>query len=531
MASALLPIVIVLGFAGCAHTPPPAAQKPSGAKKPVSAQKPANLNKPVAAQKPVPAQKPIASKKPIVVQKPVAPQKPVAVQKPVNDGPLQAGLAEIDVTPPVGYRLSGYFDERFSKGTHDPLKARAIVLQQGPCEVALVFCDQVGLSLDVTRAARAQASQATHIPVTNIVIASTYGCTGPLFDDLRRDYFHQYAMARHGRDSHEMTDYPAFLTRQLVQVIAQARTNLQPAALGARIAAQSGMPFNSRYQMKDGRVTSNPGPLNPDITGPAGPVDSDLGILLVKDTKSAELVGGLTVFSMRSDTVGGLLFSADYPYFVQQALRKVFGNNYVSAFGAGACGDLDDIDVSKEGQGRGFEAAQKLGEGIGQTIIATLPELYPLDKPAVAVRSTTLVLPLQTVTPRQLAEASVILDRLRDPRIDVNLKARAVRIKDLARRGSNWPVEIQVFRLNSDNAIVCLPGEMFAEFGMAIKRASPFSQTMVISMCNDRLGYVPTPKAFKEGGYEVIDSRLKPGAGETMVATAIKMLEDLKPGK
>src|SRR5579859_5476179 len=71
---------------------------------------------------------------------------------------LAAGMAEIDITPPVGYRMAGYFDERLSTGIHDPLKAKALVLQQGTQRFALVFCDLVGPSLHVTTNARTRAS-------------------------------------------------------------------------------------------------------------------------------------------------------------------------------------------------------------------------------------------------------------------------------------------------------------------------------------------------------------------------------------
>src|SRR5215831_19430931 len=72
--------------------------------------------------------------------------------------PLQIGAAEIDITPPVGHRMAGYFDERFATGVHDPLKAKAIVVQQGDEQIALVFCDLVGFALNVTTNARPQAS-------------------------------------------------------------------------------------------------------------------------------------------------------------------------------------------------------------------------------------------------------------------------------------------------------------------------------------------------------------------------------------
>ncbi len=437
-------------------------------------------------------------------------------------------MAEMDITPPIGYRMAGYFDERFASGMHDPLKAKALVLQQGRRQVALVFCDLVGLSLRVSREARARASRATGIPVTNIVIAATHSHTGPLFDDVRRDYFHHEAMDKSGGDAREKIDYPAFLTRQLVRVIVKARANLQPAELDAGSATQPGLPFNRRYYMKNGRVAFNPGQLNPNIVGPAGPVDSEVGILLVKNANRAEPIGGLTVFAMHADTVGGTQFSADYPYYIEQTLRKAFGRDYISAFGAGTCGDINHIDVSKRGPVKGFAVAQGLGERIGQTVIAGVPHLKAIDKPSLAVRSETLMLPLQTVTPRDVAEARVIMARMRDTNMDFYAKVRAAKAMDLAQRGTSAPMEIQVFRLGNDTAIVCLPAEIFVEFGLAIKKASPFKQTMVITICNDRPGYVPTLKAFKEGSYEVTNSRVKAGGGEEMVEEALKMLIEIK---
>jgi neutral ceramidase len=87
---------------------------------------------------------------------------------------------------------------------------------------------------------------------------------------------------------------------------------------------------------------------------------------------------------------------------------------------------------------------------------------------------------------------------------------------------------VQVVRLDSDTAIVCLPAEIFVEFGLAIKKASPFKKTFVISICNDRPCYMPTEKAFKEGSYEVTNSRLASGSGEALVETAVKLLNEMK---
>jgi len=96
-------------------------------------------------------------------------------------------------------------------------------------------------------------------------------------------------------------------------------------------------------------------------------------------------------------------------------------------------------------------------------------------------------------------------------------------------QGDTWPVEIQVLRLGHDTAMVALPGEVFVELGMAIKEGSPFGTTLVVELAGTSdLAYVPTSKAFVEGAYEVINSRLAPGSGEQMVRAALKMLRQLR---
>src|SRR6266480_1202235 len=172
---------------------------------------------------------------------------------------LKVGAAEIDITPPVGHRMAGYFDERLATGVHDPLKAKAIVMKQGDEQVALVFCDLVGVSLNVTTNARSQASDKTGIPVSHIVISASHSHTGPLFDDTRRHYFHEAALAKYGTDPREKIYYPDFLIDRLVKVIAKAQSKLHPAELEVGIAKQENMTFNRRYWMKDGKVRFNPG--------------------------------------------------------------------------------------------------------------------------------------------------------------------------------------------------------------------------------------------------------------------------------
>ena len=107
-------------------------------------------------------------------------------------------------------------------------------------------------------------------------------------------------------------------------------------------------------------------------------------------------------------------------------------------------------------------------------------------------------------------------------------KVAAVRTLDLASLGATRSMEVQVFRLDAETAIVCLPCEIFVELGLAIKKASPFRNTLVIEICNDRPSYVPTSKAFAEGSYEVTNARVKPGAGDMLVGAAVRLLKEIR---
>ena len=441
---------------------------------------------------------------------------------------LSVGAAEVDITPPVGARLAGYFNERLATGTHDPLHAKALVIQQGAEKVALVSCDLVGFSLAVTTNARAQASALTGIPVSNIVICATHSHTGPLFEGPLRDYFHARAMEKNSHDPAEPVDYPTFLIEQLVKVIAAAQANVHPAQVQAGITTQPALAFNRRYWMKNGKVVFNPGQLNPDIVRPAGPTDLDVAILLARDEPTKQPFAGLTVFATHSDTIGGKLYSADYEYYLEQTLQAAFGKDYISAFGLGTCGDINHLDVSRKEPTTGQVVSERIGTTLGKAVLSAAPRLPVVTKPALAVRSTTLQVPFQQPTPTQIADAHAVMQRFSDTNTTFLALVAAVRTLDLAGLGATRPMEVQVFRLDAETAIVCLPCEIFVELGLAIKKASPFKRTVVIEICNDRPSYVPTLKAFAEGSYEVTNARVKPGAGEMLVHAAVRLLGSLK---
>jgi neutral ceramidase len=93
--------------------------------------------------------------------------------------------------------------------------------------------------------------------------------------------------------------------------------------------------------------------------------------------------------------------------------------------------------------------------------------------------------------------------------------------------GESLPVEVQAICIGDELAIVCLPGEVFVDLGLAIKRASPFRTTLVIELANAyETLYIPTRAAHAQGSYEVTNCATQPGSGEMLVEAAIRVLQD-----
>ena len=98
--------------------------------------------------------------------------------------------------------------------------------------------------------------------------------------------------------------------------------------------------------------------------------------------------------------------------------------------------------------------------------------------------------------------------------------------------GAELPVEVHTITLGDEVAIVCLPGEVFVDLGLAIKRGSPYRTTLVIelSTCVETI-YVPTRAAYAGGGYETTNSAVQPGSGEMLVEAALRLLRESASSK
>ena len=95
-------------------------------------------------------------------------------------GPLTAGFAAADITPAVGdpkrpVTLAGFGQGRVATRVHDPIFARAVVLDDGTKRIALVSADLVGLFYETAEAVRTKLGREYHY----VLVASTHNHDGP----------------------------------------------------------------------------------------------------------------------------------------------------------------------------------------------------------------------------------------------------------------------------------------------------------------------------------------------------------------
>lgn len=434
----------------------------------------------------------------------------------------KAGAAAVKITPPLGMPLAGYYSNRGATGVHDDLWARALALESGGTRTVWVTCDLIHLTQEAGEQARSLIQGKTGIPKERIVVSASHSHTGPVLAGTHDRYMldeRQIELTRR---------YTADLPGLIASAAGRAVENMTAARIRISAAGEGSIAFNRRFHMQDGSVGWNPGKLNPAIRRVAGPIDPEVGIVAV-ETPDGKPIATLVNYALHLDTVGGTEYSADYPYTLTESLKRVRGEDHVTLFALGAAGNINHIDVATKAPQKGHSEAARIGTVLAGAAVKALWKAEDAPAARIGVSSETVELPLASHTPTEAEWARAVAEEVRAGKPPKFLdQVKAFRILDVERRqGEPVVAEVQAIALGRNAAIVALPGEIFVELGLAIKRASPFERTFVISLANANPGYVPDRRAYDEGNYEPVSSRCAPGSGEKLVESAVRQLRAL----
>ncbi|MBQ3127304.1 MAG: hypothetical protein IJC15_09565, partial [Clostridia bacterium] len=254
---------------------------------------------------------------------------------------LKAGFARVDITPPLGTPIAGYFYERFTKGVLDPLELNALALSDGETTAVVIACDIIGIKSRIATILREKIAARTGVAADHIMISCLHQHTSFVLHNDPPPY---------SADMNTVDDiaYLDLLHRKFADVAQMAIDDMAD-AVAETAAAETAekISFVRRYVMKEGPVATNPGRLNPNLVRPAAEADNTVRLVRFRRVGVKDIA--LVNFSTHPDVVGGEKSSADWPGFVRRYVER--DNDDVSCiFVNGAQGDTNHIDFFKEKQ-------------------------------------------------------------------------------------------------------------------------------------------------------------------------------------
>ncbi|MEO7651560.1 MAG: neutral/alkaline non-lysosomal ceramidase N-terminal domain-containing protein [Bryobacteraceae bacterium] len=467
---------------------------------------------------------------------------------------LLAGVARADITPPSGIAHLNWGSQTHVVATGiDPagMVATAIVFSDGARKFAMVDMDYHNVrGLDD---AIARASKLTGIPAAHIRIGVTHTHSGPNF---------QAEKGPVGTDpatyERVLSAYKSVVSDKVVGIIAEANAGLRPVHAYAARGIGS-INANRRVRAK--------GDMPPAVgVNLEGFVDRELVVMRI-DNAVGKPFAFLVNFPCHGTvlTFENKMISPDWVGMVRKRMEQVFPGALCLFFqgAAGNQGPIEggtgDLSVAHSlGSALGLEAAavafkidtvrrERVFEGFTESTAFAARQPWRVLGPRSGVlkfASKTLDLPRRTYTAKEMDRMSSLAAEARrkvddaaksgDAWQKAQAEARHRRYADLLTRWkqqadpSPVQVEVQILRIG-DMAVVAMPGEPFAEIGVAIKKASPFDVTMFCGYSTGKGGdYMPVESEYALGGYEVERTPYGVHAAEKLIRETIELYKQVQ---
>lgn len=475
---------------------------------------------------------------------------------------VRAGVARIDITPPIGINMVGYYiREGASIDAERPLTATALVLAAGSEKIAILSCDVIFIQNPHAAEIRANIAAALETRPECVVISCSHTHCGPTLPGF---------ISQDEDQSKLQAAYLANLKNLLRGVTMAANADLRPARLDSGSGA-SRIGINRREKDETGKVFLG--------EVPDGPMDTEVGVVRVDDLRGHP-VAVLYNYGCHTVTMGPkcLQLSPDFVGPCRELIEQATGAK--SLFLQGAAGNINPatgIGMRVDDSGN----MTRLGLTLGSEVLRVMMNIRTYEKrgpreflASLAKMSQYPYIPVESSDATiAVASASLALPMLPLPALD---EARRIQQERHARfetarsegKGSgmltvlrhfaDWsdklcrtieqgdpnpaiPFEITALRIGDIGAIV-LPCEPLAELSLAVKAASPFARTLFLGYANGCVGYLSPADAYPEGGwspwetYNIPDMlfqsyqlpmALQPGAAQTVVERSIGLLKDV----
>jgi neutral ceramidase len=454
---------------------------------------------------------------------------------------MKVGFHSADITPAIGMEAPGGYLKAYIKAIHDSLKVRAAVFEEGRETLAFLGIDTCYLqSAQIRNEIRHQVESRCGIPGDHLLIAASHTHSGgPACGLLPDEWADAPEPVKELLLNHSVRADPLYcewVVQQSVTALCEAHRKQEEAILSAGNGHEDQVAFNRRFRMTNGQVYTHPGKGNPEIVGPAGPIDPEVGVLAAWNARG-ELLGCLVNYACHATTFGAGV-SADYIYYLDKTIQAVMGAGAAVIFLPGAAGDVTQVDNgSLREREFGERSSRFVGTRIGAEVVKVLVTATPGDLSPLSAATKVLRLKRRPPSPARLEVSRKLVEeglRTGERSTAWTFAKELLMLQYLIEKEPEVDVEIQAFQIGPV-VFLANPAEYFCESGLAIKRASPFPLSYVVTLANGCVGYVPPEEALAPagGGYETVltsYSNLEPSAAARIAAASLELAGRLTPG-
>ena len=431
---------------------------------------------------------------------------------------LKAGFARLDITPPLGVCLGGYFFQRRAEGVLDPLYVNALAFSDGERTAVVMACDLLGIYNTFAREWPRQIAAELGLPAEALFVCHTHTHTGPVIGEARDPSDPQY---------------DAWLYRRLRDAAVMAINDCKPVlSVRAHEGDCKGVTFNRRFKMKGGYYQTWATYCDPDIEAYAGVNDESMRFVRMEREGGDELV--LINFQDHPDNISGNLISADYVGFLRSRIEAEKPGTKCIFFD-GAEGQMSAADWWHDSVIRiGYEKARWMGHTMADHVLKHFDQVQPVEGTGVAMCQTMVNCRTKRDSSR-IPEAERLIalheagrdDDIGPDWVCTPLVAEAYVLKRLeAADLSEVPMLVSAVSVGG-LAFLGIAGEPFCEIGKHIRDNSPYAMTFVCCQTNGCEGYYPTAESYDQGGYEPRNTRFPKGIGEILMDAGDEALKKL----
>lgn len=419
---------------------------------------------------------------------------------------LKAGVAKVDITPPLGLKMYGYGARKEgSTGILDPLYARVLVLEAGDQRVAMVVCD-LGRVFAPAWIERLRREAKEKYGITYVLQAAIHTHAGPAITD----------------------DYPPLAgpdwETPALEKIEQALGTAQQSAVEARLGVGYGSVFinyNRIHINLDGKVTmqwSNP------TEAPSAPVDPTVAVLRI-DNREGVPLAILVNYACHPVVFGpdNLQYSADWPGVMDAAVERAFtspgsASDPLCIFLQGGDGDLNPYYADTPRQQDAVGRRDWTGNRIAEEAIRTARAIVTTPEPDGRLQVSEDLLDMRPRWDRAQFRAALLS----------SWGPGAAAAFD-RHYSDTLRLPLATLLINQRIALMAMPGEPFVDFQIDWRNRCPVPDALFMGYSNADFGYLPTVAAAARGGYGAASTttRVEVGAGERMVIQALTRVYEM----